>query len=264
MSTQYATATPAAAKARPFTDIGAMAGRETRRLLRSVDALITALAIPVSVMLVFVVVFGGAIQQDGHYINYVVPGVLIMCTGFGSAATAVSVAQDMRSGTFDRFKTMPIFGPAVLFGHVCASVVRNLVSSAVVFGVALLLGFRPDAGIGHLVLAALYLVLLIMAFTWLSCAGGLVLSVDAAGSLNFVFLFLPYISSGFVATETMPGWLQGFARYQPFTPIIETLRSLLTGSAMGWYGWAAILWLAGIGLAGYVAATVLYRRRTAK
>lgn len=260
MNTTYA---PATHRARPLVDIGAMMGRETRRLLRSVDALVTALAIPVSIMLVFVVVFGGAIDQDGHYINYVVPGVLILCTGFGSAATAVSVAQDMKSGTFDRFKTMPIFGPAVLFGHVAASVIRNLVASAVVFGVAILLGFRPHAGAGHLILAALYLTLVILAFTWLSCAGGLVLSVDAAGSLNFVFLFLPYLSSGFVATETMPGWLQGFAQYQPFTPIIETLRGLLTDMPLGWHGWAAVLWLVGIGLAGYLASTVLYRRRTA-
>jgi ABC-2 type transport system permease protein len=264
MSTVSALPLKPTGASRPFTDIGAMVGRETRRLLRSVDALVTALAIPVSIMLVFVVVFGGAIAQDGRYINYVVPGVLVLCTGFGSAATAISVAQDRHSGTFDRFKTMPIFGPAVLFGHVVASVARNLVSSAVVFGVALLLGFRPDADFGHLVLATLYLAFLIVAFTWLSCAAGLLLSVDAAGSLNFVFLFLPYVSSGFVATGTMPGWLQGFAEYQPFTPIIETLRSLLTGSPLGWHGWAAVLWLAGIGLAGLVAATVLYRRQTAR
>lgn len=263
-SLQITRPAPAATTNRPLNDIGAMVGRETRRLLRSVDALVTALAIPVSIMLVFVVVFGGAIESDGSYINYVVPGVLILCTGFGSAATAVSVAQDMHSGTFDRFKTMPIFGPAVLFGHVVASVVRNLVASAAVFGVALLLGFRPDATADRYILAALYLVLLITAFTWLSCAAGLLLSVDAAGSLNFVFLFLPYVSSGFVATNTMPAWLQGFATYQPFTPIIETLRSLLAGTPMGWYGWAAILWLGGIGLVSCVAATMIHRKRTAR
>jgi ABC-2 type transport system permease protein len=249
---------------RPLSDIGAMLTREFRRMLRSVDMIVTSLAIPVSIMLVFVVVFGGAIEKDGHYINYVVPATLILCAGFGSAVTAVSVAKDMKEGIIDRFRTMPIFGASVLVGHVIASVVRNLVSSVLVTGVALALGFRPSADLVHWILAILYLVLAITAFTWISCAAGLVLSEEAAGSINFVFLFLPYVSSGFVAAETMPTWLQGFAHNQPFTPIIETLRSLLNGSDASVYAPAAIAWLGGILIVGFVASMILFRRRVAR
>jgi ABC-2 type transport system permease protein len=249
---------------RGLADIGAMVAREMRRTIRSVDGLVTAFVIPVAIMLVFVVVFGGAIQSDGEYIDYVVPGVLILCLGFGSAATAISVAQDMTSGTIDRFKTLPIFGPAVLFGHVIASVVRNLAACVPVMGVALLLGFRPEASPLGWLAAIGYATLTIIAFTWLACAAGLVLSVDAAASINFVFLFLPYVSSGFVPVDTMPAWLRGFAENQPFTPIIETLRDLLGGQAPGEAGWLALAWLVGILVVSYVAATVLYRTRTAR
>lgn len=244
-----------------FTDILAMVDREFRRTLRSVDALVTSLMIPVSILLVFVIVFGGAIERSGEYINYVVPGILILCTGFGSAGTAVAVAQDMKSGTINRFRTLPIFGPSVLIGHVVASVIRNLIASSLVMIVAIALGFRSDAGIANWLLAVGLLILVILAFTWLACLGGLVLSVDAANSINFVFLFLPYISSGFVEPATMPGWLQGFARHQPFTPIIETLRGLMTGSTVGNNGWLALLWLGAILLLSYLGATAVYRRR---
>jgi ABC-2 type transport system permease protein len=249
---------------RPFSDIGAMVAREFRRTVRSVDMLVTALAIPVSIMLVFVVVFGGAIEKDGHYINYVVPATLILCAGFGSAMTAVSVAKDMKEGIIDRFKTMPIFGASVLVGHVVASVVRNLVSSALVTAVALAIGFRPSANLGEWLLANLYLVLAVTAFTWISCAAGLLLSEEAAGSINFVFLFLPYVSSGFVAAQTMPDWLQGFAQNQPFTPIIETLRDLLNGQDASANWPAAMAWLLGIGVVGYAASLILFRRRVAR
>ncbi|HEY4266913.1 MAG TPA: ABC transporter permease [Galbitalea sp.] len=248
---------------RPLRDIAAMTARETRRTLRSVDMLITSLVIPVSIMLVFVVVFGGAIEKDGRYIDYVVPATLILCTGFGSAMTAVSVAKDMKEGIIDRFRTMPIFGASVLVGHVVASVARNLVSSALVIGVALLLGFRPGADLGGWILAILYLVLAITAFTWISCAAGLLVSEEAAGSINFVFLFLPYVSSGFVGADTMPAWLQGFAHNQPFTPIIETLRDLVGGQDASQYVWAALAWLAGLLVVGYGASVVLFRRRVA-
>jgi ABC-2 type transport system permease protein len=245
---------------RPLSDIGAMTAREMRRALRSVDMIVTSLLIPVSIMLVFVIVFGGAIEKDGHYINYVVPATLVLCAGFGSAVTAVSVAKDMKEGIIDRFRTMPIFGTSVLFGHVIASVARNLVSSALVTGVALALGFRPEASLGGWVAAILYLVLAISAFTWLSCGLGLVLSEEAAGSINFVFLFLPYVSSGFVSADTMPAWLQGFAHNQPFTPIIETLRGLLLGTAIGNSGLLALGWCAALSLGGYLWARAAFRR----
>jgi ABC-2 type transport system permease protein len=262
MTTQTLTPrVPLGASNRPLTDIAAMVGRELRRTIRSVDLLVTGLALPALIMCVFVIVFGGAAEHDGHYIQYVVPAILILCAGFGSAITAVSVAKDMGSGIIDRFRTMPIFGGSVLVGHVVASVLRNLVSSAVVIGVALLLGFRPAADVGHWALAILYLVFAITAFTWVCCAAGLVLSEEAASSVNFVFLFLPYLSSGFVPVDTMPEWLRGFANNEPFTPIIETMRSLVNGTNPGTNGWLALAWLGGVLVIGYAASLVLFRRR---
>ncbi|HWD61876.1 MAG TPA: ABC transporter permease [Humibacter sp.] len=242
-------------------DIATMTGREVRRTLRGVDSLITAFVIPVCIMLVFVVIFGGAIESDGNYVNYVVPGTLVLCLGFGSAATAIAVAQDVTSGTVNRFKTLPVFGPSVLYGHVVASVVRNLVACIPVLAVALLLGYRPAAEFGGWVGAIAFAVLMILAFTWLSALGGLLLSVDAASSINFVFLFLPYLSSGFVPTDTMPVWLRGFADHQPYTPIIETMRDLLSGTAPGNTLWVALAWMVGILLVSYVGATIVFARR---
>jgi ABC-2 type transport system permease protein len=249
-------------RSRPLVDIAAMIARESRRMMRSVDILITGLALPALIMCVFVIIFGGAAEHDGHYIQYVFPAILVLCAGFGSAITAVTVAKDMREGIIDRFRTMPIFGGAVLVGHVVASVLRNLLASAVVFGVALLLGFRPAADPAHWLLTIAFLGLAIVAFTWVCCAAGLLLSEEAAGSVNFVFLFLPYISSGFVPIATMPAWLQGFAKTEPFTPIIETMRSLANNTSPGTNGWLALAWLGGIFIVGCGASLVLFPRRT--
>ncbi|MFD6177885.1 MULTISPECIES: ABC transporter permease [unclassified Isoptericola] len=248
----------------PLRDVATMTRREARRSLRSIDGLVTAFVLPVMIMLVFVVIFGGAIEQDGQYIDYVVPGVLIMCLGFGSATAAVAVAQDMTSGTIDRFKTLPIFGPAALWGHVLASVVRNLASAAVVLLVAVALGFRPDAGAGDWLGFVGLAVLAVLTFTWLSTALGLVLSVEASQSVNFIFLFVPYLSSGFVPVDTMPDWLHGFAEHQPFTPIIESVRGLLSGTPDGGTILVACAWLVGFLALSVAVGSVLYRRRTAR
>ncbi|MBD5786545.1 ABC transporter permease [Cellulosimicrobium terreum] len=246
-------------------DVRTMVTRETRRQLRSVDGLITALVLPVAIMLVFVVIFGGAISGgSGDYIDYVVPGVLIMCLGFGSATAATAVSQDMTSGTIDRFKTLPIFGPSSLWGHVIASVARNLVSATVVVGVAIALGFRPDADPLGWVAVVAYAAFAVLAFTWLSAMLGLVMSVEASQQVTMIFLFVPYLSSGFVPVDTMPTWLHGFAEHQPFTPIIETMRGLLSGSVDGTTAAAAIAWLTGTLVVSCVAGSVLYRRRTAR
>ncbi|WP_246846414.1 ABC transporter permease [Humibacter ginsenosidimutans] len=246
---------------RAISDIVAMSGREIRRTLRSVDSLVTAFAIPVSIMLVFVVIFGGAIESDGDYVNYVVPGTLVLCLGFGAAATAIGVAQDVATGTVNRIKTLPVMGSAVLHGHVVASVLRNLAAAVPVIGVALLLGFRPAAGVAGWIGVVLFCVAIIVAFTWLSVLGGLLLSVDAASSINFVFLFLPYLSSGFVPVDTMPSWLHGFADHQPYTPIIETLRDLMSGTAPGANLWVALAWLAGILIVGAVGSALVFGGR---
>jgi ABC-2 type transport system permease protein len=246
-----------------LVDSQTMLGRELRRNLRSFDALLTSLMLPIMILTMFVFVFGGAISTGGRYINYVVPGILLLCAGFGSASTAVSVAQDMTSGTIDRFRTLPIFGSSVLIGHVAASIVRNLVASTLVIGFALLYGFRPAASPLGWIGAVGLLVLFVLAFTWISCAVGLVVGPEAANGVSFVMLFLPYVSSGFVPTETMPVVLQRFAEHQPLTPIIETMRALLSDNPVGSNGPIAVAWLVGLLVVGYTLAALAYRRRPA-
>ncbi len=240
-------------------------GRGLRHSLRDVEALIMAIVLPVLLMLIFTFIFGGAIDPSGQYVTYVVPGIILLCAGFGAAGTAVGVAQDMTTGIIDRFRTMPIRGAAVVTGHVVASLVRNLVATAVVIGIALLVGFRPQAG-PLAWLAAIGLIgLYILAITWLSAALGLVVgSVEAAGAVTFGFLFLPYVSSAFVPTETMPGALQWVARNQPVTPVIETLRALLTGTPVGASAWWALGWCLLILTISYAWASWLFRRKTAR
>ena len=255
---------PTAVRA-PLRDVATMTRREARRSLRSIDGLVTAFALPVLIMIVFVVIFGGAISGgSGDYIDYVVPGVLIMCLGMNSATAAIAVAQDMTTGTIDRFKTLPIFGPSALWGHVIASVVRNLASAAVVILAALALGFRPDAGLGGWLGFFAFAALAVLTFTWISVTLGLVLSVDASQSVNMLFLFVPYLSSGFVPVDTMPDWLHGFAEHQPFTPIIESVRGLLMGAPDGGTIVTACVWLLAFLAASVVVGGVLYRRRTAR
>lgn len=246
----------------PVGDTGRLIGRELRRTLRSFDSLFSSLLLPTVIMLVFVEIFGGAVDRTGHYVNYVAPGVLIMCVGMGASFTAVTVAQDMSAGVIDRYKTLPMFEPAVLLGHVVAGVLRNLTACIPVVLVAVALGWRPTAGVGGWVLVWAYLALAALSFTWLTCLAGLTLSVDAAQSVNFVFLFVPYMSSGFVPVETMPHWLQGFARHQPFTPIIDTLRGLLAGAPDGGDVAAALAWLIALGAAAVAASVIVYRKRT--
>ncbi|MCA5892030.1 ABC transporter permease [Isoptericola sp. NEAU-Y5] len=256
---------PTGRRGAPLRDVATMTRREARRSLRSVDSLINAFALPVLIMSVFVVIFGGAISgPGGGYIDYVVPGVLVMCLGMNSGSAAVAVAQDMTSGTIDRFKTLPIFSSSALWGHVFASVVRNLASAALVVLVAVAYGFRPGAALGDWLGFAAFAVLAVLTFTWISVTLGLVLSVEASMSVNMIFLFVPYLSSGFVAVETMPAWLHGFAEHQPFTPVIESVRGLLAGAPDAGTILTACAWLGGLLLASVLAGGVLYRRRTAR
>jgi ABC-2 type transport system permease protein len=239
----------------------ALTGRCVRISLRQLDALITALVLPVLLMLMFVGLFGGAIDVGTRYVQYVVPGVIVLCAGFGGATTAVSVAQDMRSGMVDRLRAMDVGGRAILAGHVAASVVRNLVTTAVVIGVALAIGFRPHAGVGEWAAAAGVLVAFMIAVSWLAAAIGLLArSPEAANGFSFLVSFLPYPSAAFVPVATMPAWIQGFAGAQPVTKIVESLRELLLGAPGASTG-AALAWCAGIAMASIVAAGVLFRVR---
>jgi ABC-2 type transport system permease protein len=197
-------------------------------------------------------------------VTYDVPGVLLLCAGFGAATTAVSVSQDMTGGYVDRLRAMDVGGAGVLAGHVAASVVRNLVSTALVLAVAVGIGFRPTAGPLGWLGAAGVLVAFLVAVSWFSAAIGLLArSPEAAGGFTFVVTFLPYPSSAFVPVETMPSWLQGFATHQPVTSVIESLRGLLLGMPVGTAAWEALAWSAGIVAVSVAAAGVLFARRAA-
>lgn len=239
-------------------------GRSLRHSLRDPEALIMAIAMPVIMMLLFTYVFGGAIQKDGQYIDYVVPGVVLLCAGFGAASTAVAVCRDLTNGVIRRFRSMPVHSALVVGGHVAASLVRNLLATAIVVGVAWLIGWRPTAGIGGWSTAIGLIALYILAITTLfAVLGVLAASPEAANNLGFAILFLPYLSSAFVPVDTMPAGLRWFAGHQPVTPIIESLRSSLMGTPAGHDGWYALGWclliLIGSALWG---AWLFPRRRT--
>lgn len=240
-------------------------GRSIRLSLRNTEALIMAIMLPVMLMLLFTYVFGGAIDPSGNYVNYVVPGIILLCAGFGSSSTAVDVAQDMTNGIIDRFRTMPIRSLSVVTGHVVASLARNLLATGVVFGVAVLVGFRSSAGLLEWLGALGVIILFILTFTWLFAAIGLVTaSPSAASGYGFILLFLPYLSSAFVPTETMPAWLQGVANNQPITPVIETIRGLLTGTPLHGSAMWAIGWCVAILLLSLVWSVWAFRRKAGR
>lgn len=240
-------------------------GRSLRHSLRDGESLLMAILLPVLLMLMFTWVFGGAIAPGGGYVDYVVPGIVLTCAGFRASSTGVYVANDMRAGVIDRFRTMPLRSSAVLTGHVVASLVRNLVATAVVVGVALAVGFRPTASLAGWLGATGVIALYILAITYLFAAIGLAAgSPEGANGYGFALLFLPYVSSAFVPVETMPAWLEPVARHQPVTPVIETIRALLFGGPVAAHGWWALAWCAAI-LAGAIAwGGWLFRRRAGR
>ncbi|MFF7291557.1 ABC transporter permease [Microbacterium sp. NPDC008134] len=250
---------------RGFTAEAVFVGRSLKHSLRDGESLLMAIMLPVMLMLMFTWVFGGAIDPSGAYVDYVVPGIILTCAGFGASSTAVYVANDMRTGVIDRFRTMPLRAGAVLTGHVVASMLRNLVATAIVIGVGVLVGFRPTAtlldwiGLGALI--ALY----ILAITYLFAAIGLAAgSPEGANGYGFILLFLPYLSSAFVPVESMPDWLQPVAAHQPITPIVETIRALLTDTAANGEAWWAVGWcLLILAIAGAWGAW-LFRRKAGR
>ncbi len=246
-----------------MSDAITLSARALRLTRRNLEALITALALPVMLMLMFVYLFGGAIDTGTKYVTYVVPGVLLLCAGFGSSLTAVSVNEDLGGGIVDRLRSMNVNGAALLSGHVVASVARNLASTVLVFGVAFAIGFRPHAGALDWLAALGVLLAFVLAMSWLSAAAGLLTSTpEGASGFTFLVMFLPYASSAFVPIDTMPSWLQGFASHQPITPVIETLRALLLGSPVGNHAWQALAWCGGILAVCMTLAAVLFARRT--
>jgi ABC-2 type transport system permease protein len=220
--------------------------------------------LPIMLMLLFVYLFGGAIRTGTEYVTYVVPGVLLLCAGYGASITAVSVSHDMSSGLVDRLRSLDVGGAAFLAGHVVASVARNAASTVVVLGVGILIGFRPDATPLEWVAAAGMLALFVVALSWFAALIGLLAKTpEGASGFTFFVMFLPYPSSAFVPIATMPAWIHGFAAHQPVTPVIETIRSLLLGTPAGTSPVQAVAWCSAILVASVALAGVLFRRRTA-
>lgn len=251
-------------RAAPLADLAVMVRRATRLTVRNGDALITSLALPIMLMLLFVYLFGGAIDTGTEYVTYVVPGVILLCASFGASLTAVAVTNDMTNGIMDRFRSMDVRGAAVLGGHVAASTARNLVSTVLVLGVAFLIGFRPNASFVDWLGAVGLLLVAILALSWASAAVGLLAkSPEAASGFTFFVMFLPYPSSAFVPVETMPSWIHGFAEHQPFTPMIESLRGFLLDAPVGNSPWIALAWCGGILVLSVAASGYLFKRRTA-
>jgi ABC-2 type transport system permease protein len=264
-----ATASPTVNLPRPrLTGLSAERVFVRRSLLHSLrdgESLLMAILLPVLLMLLFTWVFGNAIDPSGGYVDYVVPGIILLCAGFGAASTAVYVARDMSLGIIDRFRTMPLRASAVLTGHVVASLARNLLATAVVIGVALLVGFRPTADVWEWAAAIGVIALYILAITYLFAAIGLAAGTpEAASGYGFIVLFVPYLSSAFVPVDTMPGWLQWVAENQPVTPIIETIRGLLLGTPMGAEPVWALVWCVLILAASFAWGGWLFRRKAGR
>jgi ABC-2 type transport system permease protein len=239
-----------------------MITRAFRLSLRNVDGMMTALILPVILMLMFVYLFGGAISTGTRYVDYVVPGVLLVCIGFGSGTTAVTVANDLAGGIIDRFRSMDVRGEALINGHVVASVVRNLLSAAVVLVVAFAIGFRPHADVAAWLAAAGILALFVLALSWLAAAIGIVArSPEGAQGVAFLVSFFPYVSSAFVPIHTMPGALRVVANNQPATAVVDSMRALLNGGHVGADAWHAVVWSIGIVLVSIALSGVLFRSR---
>ncbi|MBO4139156.1 ABC transporter permease [Micromonospora tulbaghiae] len=251
-------------------DSATMLRRNLKHAIRYPSLTAVVIALPVIFLLLFVYVFGGTLGDGlggvaggrSAYVDYVTPGILLLAMTGAAQGTAISVAMDMTEGIVARFRTMSIARAAVLTGHVVGAVTQTLLGLVVVVGVALLVGFRPDAGPAQWLAAAGLLTLTAFAITWLSVALGMVpKSVESASNLPMPLMLLPFLGSGFVPTASMPRWLAWFAEHQPFTPIMETLRGLLlAGPVDGGDALAAVAWCAGVSLLGYLWARRLYDR----
>jgi ABC-2 type transport system permease protein len=243
-------------------ELTTMIVRSLRLSLRNVDGLITALALPVMLMIMFVYFFGGAIHVGTRYIDYVVPGVLLVCVGFGAGTTAVTVSSDLAGGIIDRFRSLDVRPASLLAGHVAASLGRNLASCTLTVAVAFVIGYHSGAHAAQWLEAIAILGLFVLAMSWLAAAIGVMTSSpEGAQGITFLIGFLPYASSAFVPIRTMPVLLQGFARHQPVTAVIDSLRALLAGHAAGAAAWHAVWWSVGIISVSVAVAGVLFARR---
>ena len=248
-----------------LSDTGALTGRSLRHILRSPDTIITTAVMPIAILLLFVFVFGGAIEigdATGSYIDYLLPGILLITVASGVAYTSYRLFLDVQGGIVERFRSMPIARSSVLWAHVLTSLVANSVSMAIVVAAALLLGFRSGAGIGAWLAVAGILLLFTFALTWIAVLSGLAAhSTDGAAAFSYPLIFLPFLSSAFVPTETMPAPVAWFAENQPVTPIVDSIRALLAQQPVTSDLWIALAWCAGIAAVAVIGAIALYRRR---
>jgi ABC-2 type transport system permease protein len=246
-----------------FGDTAVLLGRSLRHIARSPDTIITTAIMPIAFMLLFVYVFGGAIDTgSGEYVTYLLPGILLITIASGISYTGYRLFLDMQSGIFERFQSMPIARSSALWAHVLTSLVANLVSIVVVVLVALLMGFRSGAGVQAWLAVAGILVLFTLALTWIAVVAGLsASSVEGASAFSYPIIFLPFISSAFVLTDSMPGPVRAFAENQPVTPIVDTVRDLFTQQPVSSDIWVALAWCLGILVVAYAAAMATYRRK---
>jgi ABC-2 type transport system permease protein len=248
-----------------FGDTAVLLGRTLRHITRSPDTIITTTIMPIAFLLLFVYVFGGAIHAGpGKYVNYLLPGILLITIASGISYTAFRLFLDMRGGIFERFQSLPIARSSVLWAHVLTSLVANLVSLVVVVLVALLMGFRSGAGVLAWLAVAGILILFILPLTWIAVIPGLTAkSADGASGFAYPIIFLPFISSAFVPTRSMPGPVRAFADNQPVTSIVNTVRDLLTQQPVGHDIWIALAWCLGILVVSYSFAMAVYHRKIA-
>jgi ABC-2 type transport system permease protein len=246
-------------------DTAVLLKRSLRHILRSPDTIITTAVTPIAMLLLFVFVFGGAIDVGGgSYVNYLLPGILLITVASGVAYTAFRLFTDVSGGIFERFASMPIARSAMLWGHVLTSVVANLISLVLVVGVAVAAGFRSGAGVLAWLAVLGIMVLFTLAMTWLAVLPGLTAtSVDGVSGFSYPLLFLPFISSAFVPTAGMPGPVRWFAQYQPVTPIVNTIRDLYAEQSVGNEAWIAVGWCVGLILVAYALAIRTYHRKIA-
>jgi ABC-2 type transport system permease protein len=248
-----------------FDDTAVLTGRTLRHVTRSVDTIITTAIMPIALMLLFVYVFGSAIHTDSaNYIDYMLPGILLITIASGISYTALRLFTDMKDGIFARFQSMPIARSGVLWAHVLTSLVAIVISLSIVVGVALVMGFRSSAGVLAWFAVAGILLLFSLALTWLAVIPGLsAKSIEGASVFAYPLIFLPFISSAFVPTEGMPAPVRWFAEHQPVTSIVNTIRDLFAGQPLGNDIWIALAWCAAILVVAYLAAMMAYRRKIA-
>jgi ABC-2 type transport system permease protein len=244
------------------TDSTIMLRRNFKHTFRNPTAVFNAVLLPIVIMLMFVYVIGGAFNVGVHYVDYATPGMIVLAITYGLSATATAANSDMTKGIINRFKVMDISRGAVLNAQVIGTMLRSLIAIAAIIGVAFALGFRPSASLLDWLGATGFVVVVCVATSWLTVALGLAAKTpESAGMATVPLILLPFLSSAIVPADTMRAGARQFAEYQPFTPIIETLRGLLTGHPSGGHAIAALAWCAGIGLAGYLWALATFRRR---